>query len=482
MSSKLGKKKWFIVIAIVIVVALVIGVVALSTSKSPQPEVSGTVDVITKRNIAISISGNGTVETATKEDVTGGFYGATVSSVKVAEGDMIYAGDVICVFDTSDYEEQIADYQQQIADVESERKTQNADYDQRIADSEESTAEQLETAKENLANAKVELEEEEAELEARQKAYDDYLAEDGHTKYDSEAINLQSLIDSQKEVVDSAQATVDYYQEQVNNLEEQDTSSLEDAKRNYNDQVDATVDRYEEQIDNLEDQIEDATVRAGISGTITALNVTEGSNFSGGTIASIEAVDTFIVEAQIDEYDIADIAVGMKVLIKTDATRDAELEGVITYVAARATDTGSSSLGGLSGLMGSGVSSMTSSSGSASYLVKIELKEQNDRLRLGMNAKVSIITEESVEAWSVPYDAVHVREDGTTYLEVITGEDEDGNYVTREMDVTVGIQGTYYIEVISPEITDGIQIWIPAAQGTSSLSDLLNMMGADAGI
>lgn len=483
MSPKLTKKKWIVIgVVAVVIIALVVGAIWISGSQNTVNEVQGTIDVITKRSIATSISGNGTVETATREDVTGGSYGMKVATVEVEVGDEVHVGDIICTFDSTDLEERVSNLKEQISETESERKKQNQEYDDRIAESEENTAKQLETAKVNLENAKVTLEEETIELERRQAAYDAYIAEEGHTEYDTEAINLQSLVDSQKEVVDSAQARVDYYEEQIDDLEAQDTSSLEEAKKNYNKQVDNTIDNLEEQIEAYEEQIADTTIRAGVSGIVTAVYVTEGGNVSGGTLASIEAVNAFIIEAQIDEYDIPDIAVGMKVLIKTDATRDAELEGMVTYVAPRATDSGSASLGGLSGLMGGSSSSFSGSTGSATYLVKIELKEQNDRLRLGMNAKVSILTEESVDAWSVPYDAVHTRTDGTTFLEVITGKDEDGNLITREMDVKVGVQGTYYVEVISDEITDGMQILIPAVEGNSSLSDLLNMMGADAGI
>ena len=172
----------------------------------------------------------------------------------------------------------------------------------------------------------------------------------------------------------------------------------------------------------------------------------------------------------------------MKVLIKTDATRDQELEGVVSYVAPRATNSGSSS-GGLSSLMGGmDTSSFTGGSGSATYLVKIELNEQNERLRLGMNARTSIITEESVDVWSVPYDAVYTREDGTTYLEQVTGKDEEGNLITKELDVEIGLQGNYYVEASSPLINENTEILIPDAQGNSSIEELLNMMGADAGI
>jgi len=483
MSAKKGKKKWIIIIvAVVLVIAVVLGLAFAGDGKKQEEATSGTVELITKRTIANSITGNGTVEAANTENVTGGSYGMTVDSVHVKEGDVVAAGDVICVFNTEDLDEQIKRVQDSIAESKEDKATQMSEYDEQITDQKTSNEENLTEAKADLAEAEADLKEAQDSLKLKEKEYADYLA-GGGLATDINAIQMESVIENKKTTVTSIQNRVDNYKSRVESLEEQDTSNLEDAKENYAEQMDTTIDNYEEQLEALQEQKADATIRAGISGVVTAVNVTEGANFNGGTIASIEGVDRFIVEAQVEEYDIADIAVGMKVLVKTDATRDSELEGVITYVAPRATNSGNASMSGFSSLMGGmDTSSISGGNGSATYLVKIELKEQNDRLRLGMNAKTSIITQESVDVWSVPYDAVYTREDGSTYLEEVTGKDEDGNYVTKELDVTVGLQGTYYVEVISDKITDETEILVPDAQGNSSIEELLNMMGAGAGI
>lgn len=480
MSAKNGKKKWIIIVAIVLVIALVIGLAVAGAGKKQEQTTNGTVELITKRTIANSITANGMIEAANTENVTGGSYGMKVESVKVEAGDMVAVGDVICVFNTDDLDEQIKTVQDNIADAKEDKQTQLADYDKQIADRKAENAEDLAEAKKNLADAEAKLAEEKAELAKWEKEYADGIA--NNTLSVSDKVDLVSTINSQKTTVDNAQNRVDNYKSRVESLEDADTSNLEDAKDNYIEQIDNTIENYEERLESLTEQKEDCTIRAGIAGVVTAVNVSEGNNFNGGTIASIEGVDRFIVEAQVEEYDVADIAVGMKVLVKTDATRDAELEGVITYVAPRATNSGSSSMSGFSSLMGGMDTSSLSGSGSATYLVKIELKEQNDRLRLGMNAKTSIITEESVDVWSVPYDAVYTREDGSTYLEEVTGKDEDGNYVTKELDVTVGLQGTYYVEIISDKVSEKTEILVPDAQGNSSIEELLNMMGAGAGI
>ena len=405
-----------------------------------------------------------------------------VDTVKVAEGDMVTAGDVICIFNTDTLDEQIKNVKENIKDAKEDKKEQLADYDQQIKDAKENNAEQLKTAKENLKNAKADLAEAKESLAQKQAEYDAYIAEGGKPT-DIQATQMENIIESKKSNVETIKSRVDSYQSRVDSLEDQDTSALEDAKKAYKEQMDNTISNYEEQLENYEEQKADATIYAGISGVVTAVNVVVGGSFNGGTIARIECVDQFIVEAQVEEYDVADVEIGMKVLIKTDATREKEIEGVITYVAPRATNSANSSMNDLSSLMsGMDMSSMSSGSGSATYLVKVELKEENDRLRLGMNAKTSIITAESTDVWSVPYDAIFTREDGSSYVQKVVGKDEDGKVLMEEMNVTIGLEGTYYVEVISDQITENTEIFVPDAQGNSSIEELLNMMGAAAGI
>ena len=483
MSLKNGKKKWIIIIAIVLVAAIGIGAIVVSATKKEEVTVSGTISYVEKRTIANSINGNGTVEASSKEDITGGSYGMKVKSVHVKEGDVVQIGDIICVFDTEDLEERREELRVQAIEAEEQKAEQNAEYDREIEKEELDKRVELATANENLQEALVELQEEQSELNELEYAKAE-LIEAGKTIADTEVQQLQELINSQKRTVESVQSRVETYQDRVESIESRDSSTLIDAKENYNEQFGNSSETRNEQAAEYDRQIEEATIRANMSGVVTAVNVSEGSNFNGGAVASIESLDAFIVEAQIEEYDIPDIKEGMKVLVKTDATRDAELEGVVTYVAPRATNSGSSSMGGFSSMLsGVDTSSFTGgSSGSATYLVKIALNEPNERLRLGMNAKVSIITEESADTWSVAYDAVYRREDGTAYLEKVVGKDEDGNILTEELNVEIGLQGTYYVEVISSELTSDTQILIPDAQGNSSIEELLNMMGAGAGI
>ena len=160
MSFKNGKKKWMIVLVVVAIAAIGIAAMRSGVGKTKEIPVQGTISYIEKRTIANSISGNGIVEAAAKEDITGGSYGMKVKSVQVEEGDMVEKGDIICVFDTTDIEERIADLQEQAIKAENNRATQNADYDKQMMDAQNDKIEQLNTAKTNLAEEEAKLAEE----------------------------------------------------------------------------------------------------------------------------------------------------------------------------------------------------------------------------------------------------------------------------------------------------------------------------------
>ncbi len=247
-------------------------------------------------------------------------------------------------------------------------------------------------------------------------------------------------------------------------------ASMRDAVRNSELAVSSSSLASSAQINAYKEQIENGTVKATVAGTVTSVNVKKGDLYTGTTIATIEGTEEFIVEAEIDEYDIPDIKVGMKVLIKTDATRDEEMQGRITYVASSASSNQTASMAGMTG---------TSTGSSATYKVEIALDSQNDRLRLGMNAKLSIITEMQENVWAVPYNAIYEREDGSHYIEI--AKDEEGTE-KEELTVTTGIEGTYYTEIKSTDLKDGMKVILPQVEASNSMEALIEMMGADAGI
>lgn len=271
--------------------------------------------------------------------------------------------------------------------------------------------------------------------------------------------------------------------------------------------------------DQMQKQIDNATVKAPVSGTITYVGVKPGDTYMGATIATIDNTEAFVINSEVGEYDIPDVKVGMDVKIKTDATRDEILEGKVTYVALSSTGTeqasnasSSTGYGSLSSLA-STFSSMTAgvSSTNAKYKVKIDINTPSDRLRVGMNAKASIITDKKESVLTVPYEAVIKREDNSHYIRVVkegydineavrklkellnkeednkerettTVQTETLENMIEEIDVNVGIEGSYYTEISSDKIKENMYVVVPEIETNNTIKELIQMMGAGAGV
>jgi multidrug efflux pump subunit AcrA (membrane-fusion protein) len=269
----------------------------------------------------------------------------------------------------------------------------------------------------------------------------------------------EAIVNQKRDLYTTAQKQYDDTQATLNSQVASAQSQLESAKV----QTSVSTLSTEEQLNAYKKQLAETNLTSTVSGTVTAVKVKAGDYYTGGALITIEGIESFIVEAEIDEYDIADIEVGMEAIIKTDSTRDEELSGTVISVAPTATSTASDLT--------------TSVASSATYTVKISIDTENDRLRLGMNSKINIITEKSTDALTVPYTAVTENADGKSIVTVLN---DDGS--EEEIEVTVGLESGYYTEISSDKIKEGMKVKIPTVDGTSSLSELLESMGATAGI
>ena len=299
--------------------------------------------------------------------------------------------------------------------------------------------------------------------------YDDLV--DAYTNYqkysyDSDA---KSRYEEQSSIVKSLYGfDIDSYEEKQEEIEDlQD--SIAEAQYNYElallqQEYDTTYTKSDEYESVTESQ-SGTQVVAPFSGYITAINVSEGNNYTqGNTVFTIANTDSFVVEATVDEYDIASLSEGLSAVVKFDATDDEEFTGTLTYVAVTADSTTSTSSSSSSSSGGSS-SGSSSSSSSTSYEVKITLDSADERLRVGMTAKASVILESVTDAYAVAYDCVETDADGNSY---VTAVDEQGN--ETKIDVTLGLESDYYVQIISDEITEGMSVKATAAS-TSSKSE-----------
>ena len=536
------KKKMRIAITLVLVIVILVGAIYIKRSKKESADAEVKTEKLEKRTIVNSVSGSGKVEAVNSEEVTAGMAGTTIDSIEVQVGDHVEAGQTIAVMDTSSLSSQVKSLNDEIKDLEKQKadavKSKKEAEDKAAADAQAAQVQAAQDAYAREVAAQAQKEANEAEkkqtlsaltaqynalntqytadnekLQSMQATYQEKLqdgADDGADagadgkkgwkETDADAMAYYALILQQQGTVTTELAQLQNLQTSMKAVENADTSVSIPAvsspqlslpatgqlnNMNVATSYDSAISTLKEQVKSLNRQIANGTIKARTSGTVTEVNAKAGDTYLGTPIASVEGIETLMLTAEVDEYDIPDVSVGMPVKIKTDATRDEELEGEVSFVALKASgSSSSSSLGALSSLTGGAdMSGFTAASSDATYTVHIALKEQNERLRIGMNAKISIITDSVKDAWSVPFESVQTDEDGREYIEVEEEKKVDGRKTTtkRKIPVTTGIEGTYYIQIMSDELKEGMDVIVPESQD-NSMEELMNMMGSDAGI
>lgn len=174
------------------------------------------------------------------------------------------------------------------------------------------------------------------------------------------------------------------------------------------------------------------TVKAPSSGSIVELNAKVGATVAGGVVMGegdtsggkqcmqIADLSKMKVTVQVGEKDIAKIAVGQSANVTYPAFPDIVSQGTVTAIASVAN--ADASYGG---------------SGSVTFNVDILIEAPDSRLKPGMTAEVSVVTEQLDDVVMVPTMAL-ITEDGENYYVNLATDDEGKE--TRRVKVTVVTQ------------------------------------------
>ena len=173
------------------------------------------------------------------------------------------------------------------------------------------------------------------------------------------------------------------------------------------------------------------TVTAPSSGSIVELNAKVGATVTGGMIMGesetsggkqcmqIADLSKMKVTVQVGEKDIAKIAVGQSANVTYPAFPDIVSQGTVTAIASVAN------------------SDAANGGGSVTFNVDILIEAPDARLKPGMTAEVSVVTEQLDDVVMVPTMAL-MTEDGEHYY-VNAATDDEGKQ-TRRVKVTVVTQ------------------------------------------
>lgn len=340
--------------------------------------------------------------------------------------------------------------------AKAEYKRIKAEYDLLSADS--STAEnELKAAKEKCDEAEVSASEAEAaytDAKDMAKALSD-AAEKLASEYSSAVVDekeTRAELSTANKYLDQAKSELNsasYSKIDTDELNKDDVAAKADLLKEAGISAEDMLSEPQRQIEQIKRSIESCTVKADRDGVITAVNVKEGEMYSGNTIAVIQDDSSFIVSAAADQYDISKLEKDQPVEITINAVSHDVMAGTLSFVAPTP-DAPTYSADG-------------SVSGGTQYAIEADFGSQPEGMRIGMTAKLNIITGEKKDVLAVPDNCISTDADGISYITVAENNGEQ-----RKITVERGICNDYYTEIISSEISEDMKVSAPKDTDSST--------------
>lgn len=216
--------------------------------------------------------------------------------------------------------------------------------------------------------------------------------------------------------------------------------------------------------------LSDYSVRAPFAGIIASVSAKRGDSVNSGTAIATLITEKKIAEISLNEIDVARVAVGQKATLTFDAFEDLTITGEIAEV----------------DLVG------TVSQGVVNYKVKVAFDTDDDKVRPGMTANASIITDMKQNIVMVPASAVKMQ-GGISYVEVVDGDNSQNltnqsagvvlATLPRRVEVTTGFTNDESIEIISG-LEEGQQYvarTITTTTGAQSTQSAPSLLGGGTG-
>lgn len=408
---------------------------------------------VEKTDLENYISVSGAVEGSNIVKVTSDL-AAKVAELNVELGSSVKAGDVLCVFDSTDLQSEY-DALKSSMDKNGERIESNHQINQR----------NLTNAKNEKQNALSQAQKAiDRAVSARDTAYNKYnslvaSATDYYNKYIESYNKAYSEGGTENDIavyesyLKMYQATEAEFKALADQLPSYD-AAVQDARDAYTQTertADASIqaaqdvvnaekfdndDSTKTQLEKLQEKIDKCTVIAPKDGIITSIDVAEGSIPTKESIMTIEDTSQLRIKVEIKETDILNIQKGQKAVITTNATGDKEFTGTVD----RVLNVMSDSINPYTGEKNGG------------YSAEITIDDADTALLIGMNAKVKIIIEEKEDVFAVPYDSIVENDDGT--FSVVIAEGTPGNYTAKHVNVEKGMEANYLTEITSSDIKE----------------------------
>ncbi|MDE7053009.1 MAG: efflux RND transporter periplasmic adaptor subunit, partial [Lachnospiraceae bacterium] len=504
-----GLKFIFIaVLAVAVVTGIVIFAMNRNNASYAQADKKKQAGIMLKKmDLTKSISATGKIESGSSKTVSAQLNGLEVKKVYAAVGSQVKKGDKLLEFDTTDLEENLAEARENLEEAREDYNSSVSLAQSRLTDAQSTYDSDKKSLDKKVSDMKKSLDKIKKQVKKLKKSV-------ANAQDREEKISLEEQLSKAEESKKNIQNEYETAKNNRENTNKQNSSSIDNAEeslRTARSGGQKSIKEAEKQVKEAEEQLAGCKVKATASGTVTAVYVEAGSIYNGGDIVQIDNISSYKVVTSVDEYDISSISKGQRVVILTAATDEEELEGKITFIAPSAGNTGTSGINGVD------------NSSSSGYEVEIAINTKDERLRMGMTARCSIILEEAKDVFAVPYDAIHENQDGTNviYVEDISARDkgmdnngiqgngmagaygkempdqdvqereiteESGNTQDsngyREIEVTKGMESDYYVEISGDGLSEGLRVIIPTDsdisdgnEDTNQDTDSINLPG-----
>lgn len=390
-----SKKKKIIIGSIILVVLA--GVIAASVfaRRSDAPEVQ-VAKVERRAMLESKVTANGEVRPIQLINLTAEVAGR-VTDVYVKEGDLVKKGQKIVKLDPTQQETSVALQEAALRATQADVQNQNAAIN--VAENAINTARAaLISSEADLARAKVDQNNAEIELKRNTELLESNIV--SRSVYDT----AKARFDSSVAAANSASARVSQSKAQIKEAElrvEQSKTQLRASQ--------ARVAQQQASLRSQSDFLNKTTQYASIDGVIANKPVDVGTyalaNFSSTPIVIIADMSTINVEVRVDETDISSVQVGQRAIVKVDALGEKELEGEVRERAASA-----STKSGLN------ISQTANGGNQEAKEFKVVIRLSNltqdlrDRLRPGMSATATILTDKRENVIAIPLQALVDRD------------------------------------------------------------------------
>jgi HlyD family secretion protein len=322
-TTRKPRRRWYWIIGIL---ALLVGVFLavpffLGDRLPLRPGASSSTNLetltATPQPYTLTVSGSGTLQAIQSRDLAPEVTGVVATVVEA--GTRVKAGDVLVQLNTDTFERSVRDAEFALEQAQAQRESTASDQ----ADTSTSLQESIANAQRMIANAERDVQTKLSDLNLKQRL----VTVGGES---SEAVRLA------QNDYDAAVATLEEAQLNLQTLQTSQTyrsSSNEQTLRN----SDLAIEATRISLEKAQEDLTKTTITAPFDGVVSVVAVKTGSIVNTSTTMLTILDDSKIeLPAQIDETEIAKVALGQKASVTLDALPGETFEGTVTKVATAA--------------------------------------------------------------------------------------------------------------------------------------------------